>query len=689
MTKNISFGKYRGLLLAIVLFLVIDIGVLAFNQVASREIEHDASDINIAGELRMVSQQLAKALLTLEDEVAQNRATQTSLAQIIEARDEFDGALAALRNSQQGYYGELLAGHVGWTERGQLLQELAAEWEPLGRDVQRLLDKRKTMTLADIGPVTNKASARNLKLLQLSDDLTGQLEEISHIKTTQIRTIQAIAFSLALLNFIFIVFKMIRQLNVADQRAASAREETRKILGTVHEGLFLLHADGRIGEQRSASLDQLFGRPLAPRTHFFDVVLKSMLKNGDQFETAVSYVSMLFDKKMKPSLMRKLNPLVDIEIDNPEDSRQRRKFLSFDFEQVKTGDEVSHLLVSVFDVSQEKLLQIELAGAQARTKTEVEMLLGVIDQDPTLVGNFIQGARQRIDQINGELQNVRADAAAYLRTVNSVARNVHAIKGEAALLEAGGVERCAHQLEETLAGLRGSRTISGDDLIPIAVGVNELLDGINRVDAVVSRVARFARPAPAGAAAETDALAPVLKALAALGNKVASDLNKEIHFEADFPPVNSVSGELLRVCQEVLPQLVRNAVAHGIEHQDERIRNGKQPVGHVRVRFELDGANGFRVGVRDDGGGVSLDRLRRRAVDSGLYSVSEIEGMGEHQVVSMLFEPGFSTLEEAHLHAGRGDGLSVVREALASIGARLRLLSQTNTYTEFIVYKGA
>ncbi|MEI7430695.1 MAG: ATP-binding protein, partial [Betaproteobacteria bacterium] len=169
---------------------------------------------------------------------------------------------------------------------------------------------------------------------------------------------------------------------------------------------------------------------------------------------------------------------------------------------------------------------------------------------------------------------------------------------------------------------------------------------------------------------------------------VANDLNKEIYFEVDFPPVTAVPEQLVRICQEVLPQLVRNAIVHGIEHQEERLRSGKQPVGHVLVRFEFEGSSGFRVRVRDDGGGLCLPALRQRAVETGRYSERDIQQMGDHQVVSMLFEPGFTTVEEVHLHAGRGDGLSVVRDALENIGARLRILSTPNAFTEFVIYKG-
>ena len=688
-----TFGKYTGLLLAIILFLVIDIGVLAFNVIASHEIEQDASEINIAGELRMVSQQLAKSTLTLEDEVRDNLQTQTSLAQILEASDEFDEALATLEQSRRGFFADLLGDSEAREERSRLLKELAAEWRPLGGEVRKMLEKKDSLTVEDIQPVSNKSVARNLKLLQLSDDLTQQMEDISRGKTTDIRRIQLIAITLATLNFIFIIFKFIRQLDASDRRAETARRETQNILDTVHQGLFLLSADGHIGDQRSASLERLFGRPIPPQAHFLDDVLGPILGKDEIRETAASYISMLFDRKVKPGLLAKLNPLTEIEVSTPNDPRLKTKYLSFAFEQVKNGKEVGTLLASVIDVTQEVLLQRELSGAEARTKTEIELLLGVIDQEPPLVQKFIADARARIEQINNELQNVRPDAASYGRALNYVARNIHAIKGEAALLGIGAIENHVHALEGKLTGLRENKTLIGEDFIAVAVGVNELLDRIERVESVVSRVSRFAAEVPtttAGTPTEvSDALAPAMDALKQLGARIANDLGKEVFFEVDFPPLKAVPEQLLQVCQEVLPQLIRNAVVHGIEDRVVRERHGKEPVGHILVRFDLEGASGYRVRVRDDGAGISLPALRRRAIDSGRYSELDVQQMGDHQIASMLFEPGFSTVAEAHLHAGRGDGMAVVREAVARLGARLRVLSTARSFTEFVIYKPA
>jgi two-component system chemotaxis sensor kinase CheA len=694
MTLNFSIGKYRALLLAIVLFLVIDIGVLAFNVMASHEIERDASEINSAGELRMVSQQLAKSLLTLENEIRKGLQTQTSLAQILESSDEFDLSLATLQDSRQGFFTRLFANNEANEERNRLLKELDQEWQPLGREVRKLLEKKEVINLDDVLPVSNKSVSRNLKLLQLSDDLTQQMEEISRGKTTDIRTIQLTAFILAFLNFIFIVFRFIRQLNQSDRRAEAAQEETKQILDTVHQGLFLLHADGRIGDQRSASLEILFGRTLRPQLHFVDEVLKHSIKDEDLLETASGYISTLFDKKIKPSLLARLNPLVEIEIDTPSDKRQQKKYLSFAFEQVKKNDEVTSLLVSVIDVSQAVLLQRELSGVEARAKSEIEMLIGVIDQDPELLQEFIKNAKQRIEQINGELQNVRAEAGDYTRVVKNVGRCVHSIKGEASLLGVGVIEQYAHELEDRLSSMRGNNSLSGEDLIAVAVGASELLDRISSVEGIVSRIARFAtrnteQEYETHGLSDNDPLTSVVEVLKQLGAKVANDLNKEIYFEVDFPPVKSVPEQLIRICQEVLPQLIRNAIVHGIETEEDRQLNGKQLIGHVLIRFEFEGSSGYRIRVRDDGAGLSLSKLRQHAVESGEHSEFDVLQMHDHQLISMLFEPGFTTQEKAHLHAGRGDGLAVVREVLATIGAGLRILSTPSAFTEFIIYKKA
>ena len=99
MKTSLGLGKYRDLLLAILLFIVLDLGILFFNFFASIQLERDASRINTAGELRMLTQQITKSLLTLQTEQREGLPIQTSMAQLGQGTAGFNEGLAALKAS--------------------------------------------------------------------------------------------------------------------------------------------------------------------------------------------------------------------------------------------------------------------------------------------------------------------------------------------------------------------------------------------------------------------------------------------------------------------------------------------------------------------------------------------------------------------------------------------------------------
>lgn len=94
-----GMGKYRDLLIAILLFVVLDLGILLFNFYASVQLERDAARINSAGELRMLTQQITKSLLTLQVERGSDMPIQTSMAQLDQGHAGFNQALTALDRS--------------------------------------------------------------------------------------------------------------------------------------------------------------------------------------------------------------------------------------------------------------------------------------------------------------------------------------------------------------------------------------------------------------------------------------------------------------------------------------------------------------------------------------------------------------------------------------------------------------
>ncbi|MCC6555302.1 MAG: Hpt domain-containing protein, partial [Polyangiaceae bacterium] len=122
-------------------------------------------------------------------------------------------------------------------------------------------------------------------------------------------------------------------------------------------------------------------------------------------------------------------------------------------------------------------------------------------------------------------------------------------------------------------------------------------------------------------------------------------------------------------------QLARNAVTHGIEPAEERVRRGKPPAGAVHLSAEPR-SGGLRLRVHDDGAGVDVAEIRRRAEGAGAISPEMARAADDATLLALLFVPGFTTRDSADLLAGRGVGLDLALEAVRRLGGTIRLASR-------------
>jgi chemosensory pili system protein ChpA (sensor histidine kinase/response regulator) len=128
--------------------------------------------------------------------------------------------------------------------------------------------------------------------------------------------------------------------------------------------------------------------------------------------------------------------------------------------------------------------------------------------------------------------------------------------------------------------------------------------------------------------------------------------------------------------------LVRNAVAHGLERDEERYALGKSDSGNVAVRAYHRG-NHIYIEVEDDGRGIDYDKVRKTAVDHGLLSAEAAAELTERELLDLLFQPGFSTAPRKTELAGRGVGLDVVKANLAQLNGEIEIETQKAYGTRF------
>ena len=126
---------------------------------------------------------------------------------------------------------------------------------------------------------------------------------------------------------------------------------------------------------------------------------------------------------------------------------------------------------------------------------------------------------------------------------------------------------------------------------------------------------------------------------------------------------------------EPMIHLIRNAIDHGIESVEERERIGKPPEGLVKIKAYQEGGSVI-IEVSDDGRGIDVDKVRRKAVERGLYTEEEISKMSEEEIIQIIFQPGFSTKDQATDLSGRGVGMDVVANTMREFGGEVHVRSQ-------------
>jgi two-component system chemotaxis sensor kinase CheA len=138
---------------------------------------------------------------------------------------------------------------------------------------------------------------------------------------------------------------------------------------------------------------------------------------------------------------------------------------------------------------------------------------------------------------------------------------------------------------------------------------------------------------------------------------------------------------ILDEISDPLVHLVRNSVDHGVESSQERIKAGKSETGQIKLSARRE-KNNVIIEIEDDGKGLDLELLKKKALEKGLLSQSEIENLTEDEVRMLIFVSGFSTKENVTEISGRGVGMDAVKTAVEKLGGKVKVYSKLGEYTK-------
>jgi two-component system chemotaxis sensor kinase CheA len=164
---------------------------------------------------------------------------------------------------------------------------------------------------------------------------------------------------------------------------------------------------------------------------------------------------------------------------------------------------------------------------------------------------------------------------------------------------------------------------------------------------------------------------------------LATELGKEIELEMHGADTE-LDRQVLDLIKDPLTHMVRNSADHGLETGEERRVAGKPEKGTIRLSAYHEGGY-IIIEISDDGRGLNPEKIKAKAIASGLASEAEIEKMTEAQIHKFIFAPGFSTAAKVTSVSGRGVGMDVVRTNIDQIGGTIDVKSVVGEGSSFSI----
>lgn len=151
-----------------------------------------------------------------------------------------------------------------------------------------------------------------------------------------------------------------------------------------------------------------------------------------------------------------------------------------------------------------------------------------------------------------------------------------------------------------------------------------------------------------------------------------------------------ISGQETEMDKNVIEQIsdplvhiIRNAIDHGIEEPEKRLKAGKAEEGSIRLDARYEG-NEIWISIRDDGAGLDRDKILKKAVERGIFA-GDAGHLTDRQVWDFIFEAGFSTADKVTEVSGRGVGMDVVKKNIERIRGKVEINSEKGNGTEMVL----
>ncbi len=451
-----------------------------------------------------------------------------------------------------------------------------------------------------------------------------------------------------------------------ERRIAERNRDLRRVLDNVEDGFLAVTPEGVMSEERSRILEDWFGAP-EPGASLFDYVTQMAgRKVGDWLRFGWEFA------------MEGVMP-IEVALDQlPSKFERKGRHYSVMYRPLLDGETVKGMLVVLRDITE----RVERERAE-QMQRQMMVIFSHVMNDRAAWGDFFKDATGLVEAIEG-------GAALDDETLR---RQIHTLKGNAASFGLERVAQCCHDLETGMSEKEERPTEA--EVAALRAMWDTVADTYGRFgDDKVTRVTvsddeqeELVRAVSSGAdVRQITALITswryerATERMRSIGDQVvavARRLGKgDVDIEVTPTPLR-LPPQRWAAFWSVFGHVVRNAVDHGLEPPEQRVALGKPPRGVIRMAFEeRPDEVVFRFG--DDGAGVDWDRLAEKATERGLPAATRAD------LERAIFADSVSTRDEATLTSGRGVGMGAVLACVKAEGGTIQVESVRGKGTTWV-----
>lgn len=651
MMMSKKLHKYKSILLSVIIFILLDISVLAFNFYISHQISLDTVKINLAGRQRTLTQRITKNLLEFERAYHKARPYDLIVKDIEESMRLFDNTLNAFDVGGDAVIDERIVyiEPIHDVMGRHAIETAKPMWEIYKNYTADVLEEFKGRQLINEGLVTIffresivkdvviYTTNNDIALLDVMNDLTEAVERVAAEKTEKLRLFQAVAILFAVINFFVIVFFSIAKLKKTDSELEFATAELDVMLNTIEEGIFLLDEKLIVSEQYSKGMGVIFNQNNLGGTPLLSLLADVYPEFHE--DSVQKYLLTLFDPNKNIKVLNVLNPLqkIQVKVKSDSDAFDESKYLRFTYSRIKTDEKIDRVLVRVCDISSEVLQQKIMEEERAKQYKQLRLMSVLMNSNADVLPVFFQRSFYCFDNIGSILKSPAKNTDDLFRKVERIDCLLADFRHEAKRFQFESLLEVADDLQQELAALKLKSKLSTEDFSEISLVLDHLISHTESIYKFSNKILAEAS-VKGGKSSVTQVPEGVdWLHLTEFAEIVSAEENKQVEVITSGLSDYLLPKEMLRFLNSMILQLIHHSIVISVERPGVRVSKKKNREATIDIRFVKKKHGGYYLTIRNDGAGMDVDDLRATAVGGGAICDTPSDKMDKRQLLSLLF----------------------------------------------------